>query len=179
MKSSSAAKTILRLLKLGQRRSNVMEYEAMDALEALQLTPGQRSDVEFAIRSASRVEVAQGSKWGTSDYPKILRLFQKKGLVESVEREGTLQYEVVCRMLLERFGEPLGDNQGVPSSAEKKDMGNRGFGSRLEGCDELDEDELSQKAPPGGEKVVKALKKDKKIKNPFAVAWAMKNRGEI
>lgn len=39
-------------------------------------------------------------------------------------------------------------------------------------------EELTQVAPLGGEKVVKALKK-KKVKNPWAIAWAMKNRGEI
>lgn len=44
--------------------------------------------------------------------------------------------------LLERFGEPIGDaqgdGQGVPSSHKKEDMGNRGFGAKLEGgtCNE-------------------------------------------
>ncbi len=42
-----------------------------------------------------------------------------------------------------------------------------------------EEEELDEKTPPGGEKVVKALKKDKKVKNPWAVAWAMKNKGQI
>lgn len=41
------------------------------------------------------------------------------------------------------------------------------------------DDVLDQKAPPGGEKVVRSLKKAKGVKNPFAVAWAMKNKGEI
>src|SRR5262249_23601853 len=52
-----------------------------------------------------------------------------------------LHYEAICRMLLERFGEPIGDrtvgdNQGAPTSSKKKDMGNRGFGSQLDesGC---------------------------------------------
>lgn len=117
-----------------------------------------------------------------------------------------LHYEAIYRMLLERFGAPIvGDRQGVPTSGEKKDMGNRGFGADLSEdacCDqcgmmqtdmdqahaceadgpmatELDEDDLVQKAPPGGEKVVKALKKQKGVKNPWAVAWAMKKRGEI
>jgi hypothetical protein len=38
---------------------------------------------------------------------------------------------------------------------------------------------LTQKAPPGGERVVKALKRQKGVKNPWAVAWKMHNRGEI
>lgn len=173
-----------------------------------------------------------------------------------------LHYEAICKMLLERFGEPIGDREAAPTSKKKKDMGNRGFGAKLDeggccsqcgmmpglgqghscgGMDEVDEvdafngpserdkfwamaDELisqygdpdmgaeeymelllqndipkdvaldmveditgerleetdvDQKAPPGGEKVVKALKKDKNVDNPWAVAWAMKNRGEI
>lgn len=120
-----------------------------------------------------------------------------------------LHYEAICRMLLERFGEPIvGDRQGVPTSSKKKDMGNRGFGAKLEEeacCEQcgmmpmeadgspgdccqatavegdgyMDEQELDEKTPPGGEKVVKALKKQKGVKNPWAVAWSMKNKGEI
>ena len=109
-----------------------------------------------------------------------------------------LHYEALCKMLLERFGEPIGDNPAPPTSSKKKDMGNRGFGSddlgegccdqcgempmemdQAHSCGMVEEDRLAQKAPPGGEKVVKALKKDKDVKNPWAVAWAMKNRGQI
>lgn len=38
-------------------------------------------------------------------------------------------------------------------------------------------DELDEKAPPGYEKIVKGLKKDKNVDNPWAVAWSMKNKG--
>ena len=40
------------------------------------------------------------------------------------------------------------------------------------------EDEVSEVAPPGGEKVVKALKRNKDVDNPYAVAWSMKNKGD-
>lgn len=104
-------------------------------------------------------------------------------------------------MLLERFGEPIvGDRQGVPTSSKKKDMGNRGFGSKLEEdacCDqcgampmEMDgepgaccqatavegDEKVDEVAPPGDEDVVKALKKKKGIKNPWAVAWSQHNK---
>ncbi len=36
----------------------------------------------------------------------------------------------------------------------------------------IDEADLTQKAPPGREKQVKALKKQPGVKNPWAVAWA-------
>jgi len=39
-------------------------------------------------------------------------------------------------------------------------------------------DELDQVAPPGRERQVKALKKVKGVKNPFAVAWASYNKGK-
>lgn len=87
-------------------------------------------------------------------------------------------------------------------------MGNRGFGSQLSEdacCDQcgmmpatMDQghncgtdqataiesdghmsEDLDEVTPPGGEKVVKALKKQKGVKNPWAVAWSMKNKGEI
>lgn len=38
-------------------------------------------------------------------------------------------------------------------------------------------DDVDEVAPPGGEKVVKALKKQKGVKNPWAVAWSLKNKG--
>jgi hypothetical protein len=41
----------------------------------------------------------------------------------------------------------------------------------------MNEDDLDEKTPPGGERVVKALKKNKNVKNPWAVAWSMKNKG--
>lgn len=40
----------------------------------------------------------------------------------------------------------------------------------------LDEEDLDQKAPPGREKQVKALKKAKGVKNPWATAWASYNK---
>ncbi len=40
----------------------------------------------------------------------------------------------------------------------------------------LDEEDLTQKAPPGRERQVKALKKNPDIDNPFAVAWASYNK---
>jgi len=41
-----------------------------------------------------------------------------------------------------------------------------------------DEEFIQEVAPPGGEDVVKALKGKKGIKNPYAVAWSMHNKGE-
>lgn len=38
------------------------------------------------------------------------------------------------------------------------------------------DDDLDEVAPPGREKQVRALKKNKKVKNPFAVAWSSYNK---
>ena len=40
-----------------------------------------------------------------------------------------------------------------------------------------EEVELDEKAPPGFEGTVKAMKKHKEVTNPFALAWSMKNKG--
>lgn len=42
---------------------------------------------------------------------------------------------------------------------------------------EIDEMELDEKTPPGYEKIVKGLKKNQDVDNPWAVAWSMKNKG--
>jgi len=39
--------------------------------------------------------------------------------------------------------------------------------------------EAMEKTPPGGEDVVRALKKKKNIEEPYAVAWSMKKKGYI
>ena len=40
-----------------------------------------------------------------------------------------------------------------------------------------DTEQVDEKAPPGFEGTVKAMKKHKEIDNPFALAWSMKNKG--
>ena len=44
------------------------------------------------------------------------------------------------------------------------------------GCTHMAENDLEEVAPPGKEKMVKALKKDPDIDNPWAVAWSMYNK---
>jgi transposase len=101
-------------------------------------------------------------------------------------------------MLLERFGEPIGN---LTPSIKSKDVESQlnesnccdQCGKMYVSVDQGQEDccrsaavkgndqtnKLDEKTPPGGERVVKALKRNKNIKNPWATAWAMKNRGEI
>lgn len=62
-------------------------------------------------------------------------------------------FEIVCRTLLERFGQKIGDQPstvGVPD--ERGDIN--------------EDDEIEEVAPPGREKV-----------NPWAVAWAAEKKG--
>jgi len=40
------------------------------------------------------------------------------------------------------------------------------------------QDNMNEKAPLGWSGTVKAMKKKKKIDNPFALAWHMKNKGD-
>ncbi len=89
-------------------------------------------------------------------------------------------------MLLERFGEPIGNaptTVGVPdekkgaeaSCCDRCGSMPREMDSACE-CGGMREDDLVQKAPPGLEKQVKALKNDKDIDNPWAVSWAQYNK---
>ena len=45
------------------------------------------------------------------------------------------------------------------------------------GCTHMQESKLHEVAPEGYEKIVKALKKEPSIENPWAVAWSMKKKG--
>jgi hypothetical protein len=67
--------------------------------------------------------------------------------------------------------EPYHPSEDLPSHS------GMGFGRR--GRNKIHETETDEVAPPGGEKLVKALKKDKNIKNPWAVAWSKYNKGEL
>ena len=51
------------------------------------------------------------------------------------------------------------------------------IGEPLGDANALDEEDLDQVAPKGWEGTVKAMKKHKGIKNPWALAWSMKNKG--
>ena len=64
-------------------------------------------------------------------------------------------------LLLERFGRPIGDS---PSTVGVPDERNEA-------------DDIKEVAPKGYEKIVKKLKRDKEVENPWAVAWSMKNKG--
>ena len=70
------------------------------------------------------------------------------------------------------------DHETLDNIEEAKPMINRPKGKEKK-LDLESDNALDQKAPPGGEKVVRALKKKKGVKNPWATAWSMKNKGEI
>ena len=67
--------------------------------------------------------------------------------------------------------EPYHPSEDLPSHS------GMGFGRR--GRNKIHETETDEVAPPGGEKLVKALKKNKDIDNPWAVAWSKYNKGEL
>jgi hypothetical protein len=89
-------------------------------------------------------------------------------------------YEAICRKLLEMSS---GDGEGVPTDDRKKNMGNRGFGSRIGTeataieSDHIGESECCDEVtPPGEENLVKKLKKKKGVDNPWALAWKIHNK---
>ena len=68
-----------------------------------------------------------------------------------------------------------------PSGGAGKKQGSKYGGSKQkeEPKEDVKEDveSVDEKAPPGFEGTVKAMKKHKDIDNPFALAWSMKNKG--
>jgi len=88
------------------------------------------------------------------------------------------RYRSVYDVLLERFGDPIYVNDAAKTRKIVEGVC-QACGAMPESIDAshtCERDGLDEKAPPGGEKVVKALKKDKKVKNPWAVAWAQYNK---
>ena len=61
------------------------------------------------------------------------------------------------------------------SRSELKNRGIHHFAGRRTRTEEVEQ--VDEKAPPGFEGTVKAMKKHKEIDNPFALAWYMKNKG--
>jgi len=90
--------------------------------------------------------------------------------------EGTVKE--ISKDLIERFGDPI---VGPRLQLEAEGCSCNQCGGMME-LDELTCSQcgmmapMDQKAPPGREKQVKALKKDPDIDNPWAVAWASYNK---
>ncbi len=109
--------------------------------------------------------------------PMPLDMDEEDGMLDKLEKGA----RKVAGKTFDNYGKVAGAMSkvpGMPSVAKGALAGaskfNKELGKIVKGDDEVDE-----VAPPGGEKVVKALKKQKGVDNPFAVAWAMKNKGEI
>jgi len=66
--------------------------------------------------------------------------------------------EAIYKTLLERFGEPIGD---APSTV---------------GVPDDEEQNIDEVTPPGEEKLVRKLKKQKGVDNPWALAWDIHNK---
>jgi hypothetical protein len=70
------------------------------------------------------------------------------------------------------------DNLANLGSEEGEEVhGFAGMGKGRHGRNRIHETEQDEVAPPGGEKLVKALKKQPGVKNPWATAWSKYNKG--
>jgi len=91
----------------------------------------------------------------------------------------------IYERLLERFGEPISDDPPTVGIKDERCLTDDDYAEQpehhpwgaVDEDDELDEDDLDEVTPPGYEKIVKGLKRSKSVKNPWAVAWSMKNKG--
>ena len=87
-------------------------------------------------------------------------------------------YRAMCEMLSERFGDPIVNN--VPQKANTITEGVctqcGAMPMNMDQSHTCQIDNVDEKAPPGGERMVQALKRDKNIDNPWAIAWAKYNK---
>jgi hypothetical protein len=74
-------------------------------------------------------------------------------------------YNIANRLGYDNVHEAWNDNPIISGSTNPEDL--HVISSGIE----------NESAPPGGEKVVKALKKNPEVENPYATAWSMKNKG--
>lgn len=107
--------------------------------------------------------------------------------VKSLRRDvladmGLYESKAAQASLVERFGEPIGTAPATPGVPDERDTC-EGCGGPLspsgtcELCEPGYDDEMDEVAPPGWEGTVKAMKKHKRIENPWALSWSMKNKG--
>jgi hypothetical protein len=102
-----------------------------------------------------------------------------------------MQKKSTSNIIQERFGDPIGSYAGdapigvrdepevCPECGMMSIDGNCECNDNIissNGFMKLDEDEIDEVAPPGDEKLVKALKKNPDIDNPWAVAWSIHNK---
>jgi hypothetical protein len=82
-----------------------------------------------------------------------------------------------CGGMMEMDGECCSQCGMMQSDMEESENGGRHPGHAAScTCPDCSRAPVDEKAPPGREKQVKALKKDKNIDNPWAVAWASYNK---
>ncbi len=119
-----------------------------------------KQDLQNLIVECLNEYVAEHSPQPAKDTSMTLKKTELKSLVNEIVRqcvkEASTQYKV----------------QGKKSQLEEPGKRNK--------AREMQEDpEINEVAPPGGEDVVKAIKKSGTADNPWAVAWSMKNKGQI
>ena len=70
-----------------------------------------------------------------------------------------------------------GGNFKFKGNAQATPLTPKSSGGNVQAVKSEEVDQVQEVAPPGFEGTVKAMKKYKKIDNPFALAWSMKNKG--
>ena len=76
-------------------------------------------------------------------------------------------------MTVDHSGSMIAVREGVEPCSECGMLEVEGEGC---GCTHMAEYGMEEVAPPGKEKMVKALKKEPDVENPYAVAWAAHNK---
>lgn len=80
------------------------------------------------------------------------------------------------QLIREAMNPPIASRQNmIQASDDEEDADDALHNGK--GKEQLNDSDLAEVAPPGWEGTVKAMKKDKDIDNPWALAWSMKDKG--
>lgn len=161
--------------------------------EALRVLRRQLADVAPAYDDVRLSQIANQGSWTLTDDGQLSGHAWLLGLlvhdVDDVPDETTLVWDgrrwIEPREISEvHIDDPWSDKsksggaEPVPGDSTGKDQKNS-MKMTMEDVRRIVRttlEELLEVAPPGMEKVVKGLKKNKEIDNPWAVAWAIKNK---
>lgn len=107
-----------------------------------------------------------------------LRDYLVAGTSHMADKKIRIKASELRAMIREALNQNIASRQSMMVTADGEDEDKEPNLHDGKGKEQLnDADEVAEVAPPGYEKVVKGIKKNKDVDNPWAVAWSMKNKG--
>ena len=167
------------------------DKEKIDAADLAALRAGKKpveegfDDMEKYLKDKNKPQPSggagkkQGSKYGGSKQKEEEPKDDMKEDVDSVDETYTSKEIKMATGIAKDKRYAGGNMTGAAKVMDKIKPGLSQTTAAQKSLRQANEDteQVDEKAPPGFEGTVKAMKKHKEIDNPFALAWSMKNKG--